>query len=254
MAELFADLPEALQNSVEIARRCNLSVELGKNRLPDFPTPERRDLDDFLASESRAGLERRLLQLYPDAAEREKSAPAVRRSPRIRDQDHPADGLPRLLPDRRRLHQVGQAQRRAGGAGARLRRRLAGGLFAAHHRPRPAALRTAVRALPQSRARFDARLRHRLLPGRPRPRHRLRQEEVRRARRVADRHLRHHGGQGGDPRRRPRARPRLQFRRPVRQADPQRTRHHARMRWRRNPRSASASTTRRKSPNCGRWR
>jgi hypothetical protein len=45
-------------------------------------------------------------------------------------QDHPADGLPRLLPDRRRLHQLGQAERRAGGAGARLGRRLAGGLFA----------------------------------------------------------------------------------------------------------------------------
>ena len=71
MAELFADLPEALQNSVEIARRCNLSVELGKNRLPDFPTPNGEPLDEFLATESRAGLEKRLLQLYPDAAERE---------------------------------------------------------------------------------------------------------------------------------------------------------------------------------------
>ena len=75
MTELFADLPEALQNSVEIARRCNLSVELGKNRLPDFPTPNGETIADFLGAESRAGLEQRLVQLYPDAAERESRRP-----------------------------------------------------------------------------------------------------------------------------------------------------------------------------------
>ena len=75
MAELFADLPEAVQNSVEIARRCNLTVELGKSRLPDFPTPAGEPLDAFLASESHAGLGRRLELLYPDAAERETQRP-----------------------------------------------------------------------------------------------------------------------------------------------------------------------------------
>ena len=75
MAELFADLPEALQNSVEIARRCNLTVELGKSRLPDFPTPAGEPLEAFLGSESHAGLARRLERLYPDAAEREKQRP-----------------------------------------------------------------------------------------------------------------------------------------------------------------------------------
>src|SRR5687767_10580507 len=39
MAELFADIPLALENSLEIARRCNLAITLGKSRLPDFPTP-----------------------------------------------------------------------------------------------------------------------------------------------------------------------------------------------------------------------
>ncbi len=39
MATLFADLPEALENSVELARRCNLELEFGKNYLPDFPVP-----------------------------------------------------------------------------------------------------------------------------------------------------------------------------------------------------------------------
>jgi DNA polymerase-3 subunit alpha len=75
MAELFADLPEALANATEIARRCNLTVELGKSRLPDFPTPNGEPLDEFLATESRAGLEGRLLQLYPDAAVRDAQRP-----------------------------------------------------------------------------------------------------------------------------------------------------------------------------------
>ena len=71
MAALFADLPEALDNSVEIARRCSLSVELGKNRLPLFPTPDGVTLDEFMASQAAAGLERRLEQIFPLAAERE---------------------------------------------------------------------------------------------------------------------------------------------------------------------------------------
>jgi DNA polymerase-3 subunit alpha len=75
MAALFADLPEALENSVEIAKRCNLSVELGKSRLPDFPTPDGSGLDDYLAVQSRAGLEQRLLQLFPEAAQRDAERP-----------------------------------------------------------------------------------------------------------------------------------------------------------------------------------
>ena len=43
MAELFADLPEALANPVEIAKRCNVTIQLGKNYLPDFPHPGRHD-------------------------------------------------------------------------------------------------------------------------------------------------------------------------------------------------------------------
>ncbi len=71
MQALFADLPEALENAIEIARRCNLSVELGKNRLPQFPTPAGVSLDDYLTQQAELGLERRLEQLFADAAERE---------------------------------------------------------------------------------------------------------------------------------------------------------------------------------------
>ncbi|WP_148715147.1 DNA polymerase III subunit alpha [Chitinolyticbacter meiyuanensis] len=75
MAELFADLPEALQNSVEIARRCNVNILLGKNYLPLFPTPDGMTLDDFLVHQAKEGLETRLTQLYPDQAQRDAERP-----------------------------------------------------------------------------------------------------------------------------------------------------------------------------------
>jgi len=76
MAELFADMPAALQNSVEIAKRCNLTLELGKPKLPLFPTPDGVSLDEFLVMQAKEGLEKRLLHLFPDedkrAAQRER--------------------------------------------------------------------------------------------------------------------------------------------------------------------------------------
>ncbi|NBQ57349.1 MAG: hypothetical protein EBU32_02950, partial [Opitutaceae bacterium] len=70
MVELFADIPQALANTYEIALRCNLSIELGKSRLPLFPVPEGKTLDDFLRERANEGLQTRLLQLFPDATER----------------------------------------------------------------------------------------------------------------------------------------------------------------------------------------
>ena len=60
MGKLFADIPEALANSVEIARRCNLALELGKSKLPVFPTPEGMTLEEYLRRQARQGLGRRL--------------------------------------------------------------------------------------------------------------------------------------------------------------------------------------------------
>ena len=76
MAELFADLPEAMSNSVEIARRCNLTLELGKNKLPLFPTPAGMTLDDYLRQRSQEGLAQRLELLYPDPAKRAEQLPS----------------------------------------------------------------------------------------------------------------------------------------------------------------------------------
>ncbi|PPK75654.1 DNA polymerase III alpha subunit [Methylobacter tundripaludum] len=64
MQALFADIPEALENTVEIAKRCNLKLTLGQNFLPDFPVPEGMNLGEFMAEESMKGLEERL-QHYP---------------------------------------------------------------------------------------------------------------------------------------------------------------------------------------------
>ena len=65
MAELFADLPEALANSVEIARRCNLELHLGKPSLPAFPIPDGAPEEVHLRREAERGLEVRLTRLFP---------------------------------------------------------------------------------------------------------------------------------------------------------------------------------------------
>lgn len=65
MAELFRDVPEALANTVEIARRCNLELDLGRNYLPDFPVPAGLTLGDYFRGQARAGLERRLKKILP---------------------------------------------------------------------------------------------------------------------------------------------------------------------------------------------
>ncbi|HEX2390941.1 MAG TPA: DNA polymerase III subunit alpha, partial [Casimicrobiaceae bacterium] len=75
MAARFADLPQALANSVAIAARCNLTIPLGKNHLPRFPTPAGVSLDDHLRNEAARGLEARLELLYADAALRDLRRP-----------------------------------------------------------------------------------------------------------------------------------------------------------------------------------
>ena len=76
MAELFADLPEALENSFEIAKRCNIELTLGKNFLPDFPVPAGKTITEFFCDESNVGLEQRLNVLLdrsaPDFAAKRK--------------------------------------------------------------------------------------------------------------------------------------------------------------------------------------
>jgi len=79
MEALFADLPSAVRNTVEIAKRCNLALVLGKPQLPDFETPmvqgERLPMAEYFRIASHQGLEVRLRQLYPDDAVRQAERP-----------------------------------------------------------------------------------------------------------------------------------------------------------------------------------
>ena len=69
MAELFRDIPEALENSVEIAKRCNVSLTFGENYLPDFPIPDGMSEGEYFRKLSREGLEDRLTFLYDRKAD-----------------------------------------------------------------------------------------------------------------------------------------------------------------------------------------
>ena len=71
MVELFADIPSAVANTLEIAKRCNVSLVLGKPQLPDYPTPNGMGIDEYFRFASHEGLKERLAHLYPDAAKRE---------------------------------------------------------------------------------------------------------------------------------------------------------------------------------------
>ncbi|MDB5942106.1 MAG: dnaE1, partial [Ramlibacter sp.] len=68
MEALFADVPSAIANTLEIARRCNLVLELGKPRLPDFPTPNGMPIEEYFRLASHEGLKERMAHLYPDPA------------------------------------------------------------------------------------------------------------------------------------------------------------------------------------------
>ncbi len=69
MIKLFADLPSAIANTVEIAKRCSVTVRLGEYFLPNFPTGN-LSTEDYLVQKSREGLEERLVFLFPDEEER----------------------------------------------------------------------------------------------------------------------------------------------------------------------------------------
>ncbi|MDB5875551.1 MAG: dnaE1 [Ramlibacter sp.] len=75
MEQLFADLPSAVANTLEIAKRCNLVLELGKPHLPDYPTPNGMPIEAYFRFSSHEGLKERMLHLFPDAARREQEMP-----------------------------------------------------------------------------------------------------------------------------------------------------------------------------------
>ena len=71
MVALFSDIPDAIENTVEIAKRCNVELSLDQHFLPDFPVPEGMSIAEFLTQESREGLEKRLATLFTKESDRQ---------------------------------------------------------------------------------------------------------------------------------------------------------------------------------------
>ena len=98
MSELFADIPQALQNTVEIARRCNLDLKLGHSVLPAFPVPEGQDEEEFLVAEAERGLDGQtggeVRQRVDRRHRKEDACGAVLGAPGHRAEGYPLDGFP----------------------------------------------------------------------------------------------------------------------------------------------------------------
>ena len=165
MTEAFSPWPEAVPNSVEIAERCSLEIELGKLLLPRFPTPDGEEPKAMLRRLAEEGLRRR----YGDPV--------------------PAEARERLQFELGVIGEMGfesyflivwdfvKFAKENGVAVGPGRGSAAGSIVAycpQHHRPRPDRQRPALRAFPQPGAPLDAGHRHRLLGPRPRARDPLR--------------------------------------------------------------------------------
>ena len=211
MAESFAEFPGAIESTLEIAERCDVEIALGGQLIPSFDCPDGLTEKEYLRSLVLAGMRER----YGDPL--------------------PAEAVERMEMELGVIDKMGfnayflivwdfvnwaKSNGDRGRPGPWLGGRLDHRLLAADHRRRPAALRPALRALPQRRARVDAGYRHRLLRARPGARDPLRDREVRHRARGADHHLRQDVPARRDARRRARARPRLRRRRQAREADP----------------------------------
>ncbi len=209
MRAVFKDLPEAYRNTLAVAERCNVDLQFGQFHLPKYQVPDGFTLDSYLEERALEGLKWR----YGSLARRRGGGAAPLRAGRGLQ-----DGLLRLLPGGLGLHQLRAPPGHRGGAGPRLLGGLAGGLLPRHHQRGPDPLRADLRALPQPRADLDAGHGHRLR-GRPARRgHPLRGRSLRGRPGGPHHHVRDHGGQGGHPRRGPRARLLLRRGGPHRQA------------------------------------
>jgi DNA polymerase-3 subunit alpha len=191
MRALFADLPEACDNTLAIARRCAVMAETRKPQLPVCPKVRPGSSEDeTLRAMAGEGLERRLAAMQSDEPTRQHYRERLAYElDIIARMDFPGYFL--IVAD---FIQWAKSQDIPVGPG---RGRLGGCLGADDHRSRPYPIRSVVRAFPQSRAGVDARLRHRFLSGAARRGHRLCPPRIRRRSRGADHHFRKVAGPRG---------------------------------------------------------
>ena len=204
MREVFRELPEACDATLQIAEMCELELVYGSSappeerfHVPRFEPPEGKDRDAYL---------RELVMRGRAGAVRDADATDPR-THRARARRHHVDGLLRLLPDRVGPDPVRARERHPRRTRTWLGGRLGRLVLAADHRPRPAAVRPDLRAVPEPRADPDARHRHGLRRAPARRGDPVRGLEVRIGPRGADHHVPDDQGEAGDPRRR--ARPRV---------------------------------------------
>ena len=162
MRELFADVPEACDNTLAIVKRIDMKIPEKIFYLPDYPVPARSATPPSAGCRVPAhALRRRLDRALRRRAREERSGAA--RAARVRARRNRQDGLQLVLPDRLGLHQVRPRQRYPGRSRPRFGGRLDRLVLSAHHRPRSDQVQAALRALPQSGTYLDAGYRHRLL-------------------------------------------------------------------------------------------
>ena len=205
MRQIWRDFPEACDNTLLVAERCEVAFNEGANLMPRFPVPAGETEDSWLVKEVERGLAKR----FPGG--RHRRAPRPRR---LRARRDPDDGLPRLLPRGRRPGPPRQGVRHPGRPGPRFGRRFGDRVRDGDHRARPGRVRPAVRALPQPRAHLDARHRPRLRRAPARRHDPLRHRALRRGAGRADHHVRNDQGQAGGQGLHPRARLPVRARRP----------------------------------------
>ena len=211
MAQAFAQWPEAIATTLEIAERCDVELELDRQLIPRYPTPDGISEAEYLRERVQEGLRRRYGDPPPAAA--------------LERADYELGVIERMGFSGYFLI-VWDFVKYAKDSGIAVgpgRGSAAGSLVAyslADHRRRSVALRPAVRAIPQPRARVDARHRHRLLRPRPRAGDPLRHGQVRQGVGRPDRDLRQDVPARGDPRRCQGPWARLRGRRSAREVDP----------------------------------
>ena len=230
MAEVFGDYPEAMQNTLLIAERCNVTIPSGQNHLPKFAVPEGFTLDEYFEHVTREGYKLRLERLRQIDEKGELRHTLAEYDERlayeiamIKKMEYP--GYFMIVWDfirYAREHGIPVGPGRGSAAGSLVAWALRitdvdplhyDLIFERFLNPERV-------SLPDIDVDFCERRRGEVIE--------YVTDEVRPRERLADHHLRHHEGQGRHPRRRPRDGHAVRGRRPHRQADSAGARHDAR--------------------------